>query len=599
MVTDKVRFYGANRFQSYLLYDVDSTQTSISIKSTVGMPLRPFKLTVGSEIMDVIDATASELLVIRGTENTIAEPHFMGDVVENRWTAGTFHSIWYNFDNLIVDTAMIENAAITSAKIKFGEIDTAHIKMGAITTALIDIGAVGTAQISDGSITDAKIVGLTANKITAGKIDAAEIEVVNLKAANITVGQINGYQIAAGAIGESNLSAEVTGVLSQARDDIDAAMGDIEDLLEDIQQLEDDVGYVQTTADGKNKVFYTAEEPAEDGLSVNDVWFDTEHGNRMSRYDGNEWLLAEFGEDAVADLSITDAKISNATISDAKIIALDAAKITTGLLDAARIRAGSIDTERLASGSVTAEKITAGAITSEKILTGAIEAGHLSAGAVTADALSAGIISADHLAANSVTSNKIVAEAVTSDKIAADTILADHIAANTIETEHISYEGLHADVITAGTIDAARIRVGTDSSFDSGYDPSTKETPAGAQQKADDAASAAEQAAKDYAEGRIPYKVDIFSTGGLVFKNGVISTTLIARVYRGKDDITDLIDANHFRWTRVSDDPAGDAVWNDANYGGTKQIVVTQDDVFARATFVCEILEFENLEDAS
>jgi hypothetical protein len=49
----------------------------------------------------------------------------------------------------------------------------------------------------------------------------------------------------------------------------------------------------------------------------------------------------------------------------------------------------------------------------------------------------------------------------------------------------------------------------------------------------------------------------------------------------------------------VSDDPAGDAVWNDANYGGTKQIVVTQDDVFARATFVCEILEFENLEDVS
>ena len=158
---------------------------------------------------------------------------------------------------------------------------------------------------------------------------------------------------------------------------------------------------------------------------------------------------------------------------------------------------------------------------------------------------------------------------------------------------------IHAEEVVAGTFTGDRLHIGEGVGFDPGYDPSTKETPSGAQGKANAAASAAEQAAKDYTDTHITYKVDIFSTGGLVFKNGVISTTLIARVYRGKDDITDLIDANHFRWTRVSDDPAGDAVWNDANYGGTKQIVVTQDDVFARATFVCEILEFENLEDAS
>ncbi|MDI9461023.1 MAG: hypothetical protein QM216_02825, partial [Bacillota bacterium] len=158
---------------------------------------------------------------------------------------------------------------------------------------------------------------------------------------------------------------------------------------------------------------------------------------------------------------------------------------------------------------------------------------------------------------------------------------------------------INANFITTGKLVAGVVQIGAGTTFATGYDPSEKETPSGAQQKADAAASAAEQAAKDYTDTHITYKVDIFSTGGLVFKNGVISTTLIARVYKGKEDITDQIDSNYFRWTRISDDPAGDEIWNDANYGGSKQIVVTQDDVFARATFVCEILEFENLEDAS
>lgn len=108
----------------------------------------------------------------------------------------------------------------------------------------------------------------------------------------------------------------------------------------------------------------------------------------------------------------------------------------------------------------------------------------------------------------------------------------------------------------------------------------------------DEKDQAVEGAAKDYADKNVTHNVEIFSTGGLVFKNGVIQTTLIARVYKGKEDVTDDIDANYFRWTRASDDPAGDEIWNDANYGGRKQVIVTQDDVFIRATFVCEIIDY-------
>lgn len=88
----------------------------------------------------------------------------------------------------------------------------------------------------------------------------------------------------------------------------------------------------------------------------------------------------------------------------------------------------------------------------------------------------------------------------------------------------------------------------------------------------------------------VPYKVDIISTNGVVFKAGDIDSILLARVYKGTEDISDTIDANLFRWTRVSDDPDGDASWNASNFGGKKQIVLTRDDVLRRATFFCEIL---------
>ena len=143
-------------------------------------------------------------------------------------------------------------------------------------------------------------------------------------------------------------------------------------------------------------------------------------------------------------------------------------------------------------------------------------------------------------------------------------------------------------------IRAEWIYLGPASTFAEGYDPSTKETPAGAQGKAD----AAEEAAIDYADKNVTHKVEIFSTGGLVFKNNVISTTLIARVYKGKNDVTDLVDSNFFRWTRISDDPTGDDLWNTQHYGGRKQITVTSADVYVRATFNCQILDYMEEESA-
>lgn len=86
-------------------------------------------------------------------------------------------------------------------------------------------------------------------------------------------------------------------------------------------------------------------------------------------------------------------------------------------------------------------------------------------------------------------------------------------------------------------------------------------------------------------------EIVVKSSNGLLFKNGVIQTTLNAIVYRGKNDITALLDANQFRWTKTLSDGTPDEDWNNRHAGGTKSITVTASDIYRRATFNCEIVE--------
>lgn len=87
------------------------------------------------------------------------------------------------------------------------------------------------------------------------------------------------------------------------------------------------------------------------------------------------------------------------------------------------------------------------------------------------------------------------------------------------------------------------------------------------------------------------YRLVITSSNGNIFKNGNIQTTLTATVFSWDENITDTLDPNQFIWTRVSDDPEADALWNSAHYGGAKSIEITSADVDARATFFCDLID--------
>lgn len=82
----------------------------------------------------------------------------------------------------------------------------------------------------------------------------------------------------------------------------------------------------------------------------------------------------------------------------------------------------------------------------------------------------------------------------------------------------------------------------------------------------------------------ISYDVSIDSSNGLVFKNGDIESTLTVKVRKGNEDITDQFTDTQFSWTRVSKDPEGDIVWNNAHQY-TKSITITEEDVNVKAIF--------------
>lgn len=84
---------------------------------------------------------------------------------------------------------------------------------------------------------------------------------------------------------------------------------------------------------------------------------------------------------------------------------------------------------------------------------------------------------------------------------------------------------------------------------------------------------------------QVNYNLEIFSTNGIAFKNGVIGTTLMAKVYRGSDDITDKIDQSRFSWNKTLSDGTEIANWKT----GSSTITITKDDVVERATFSCII----------
>lgn len=90
------------------------------------------------------------------------------------------------------------------------------------------------------------------------------------------------------------------------------------------------------------------------------------------------------------------------------------------------------------------------------------------------------------------------------------------------------------------------------------------------------------------------FSVVIESSNGTVFRRDAGSqTTLKARVFKNGAEVTDVTPEAWFAWRRVSaiprEAPNDDATWNSLYASGYKQVLISVDDVYARATFFVDI----------
>lgn len=86
-----------------------------------------------------------------------------------------------------------------------------------------------------------------------------------------------------------------------------------------------------------------------------------------------------------------------------------------------------------------------------------------------------------------------------------------------------------------------------------------------------------------------PIELQVRASNGNVFKNGVVSTSLTATLWRGDKEIDKDGTEFSYVWKKINSDETPDEHWNQSHSYSQKSIRITEADVFRRATFSCEV----------
>ena len=86
-----------------------------------------------------------------------------------------------------------------------------------------------------------------------------------------------------------------------------------------------------------------------------------------------------------------------------------------------------------------------------------------------------------------------------------------------------------------------------------------------------------------------PIELQVRASNGNVFKNGVVSTSLTAMLWRGDKEIDKDGTEFSYVWKKINSDETPDEHWNQSHSYSQKSIRITEADVFRRATFSCEV----------
>lgn len=219
-------------------------------------------------------------------------------------------------DNLVIDTPITFGAFMCKLQIGgYNYSSTNNINLGVSFYAY----NVGPAFVNTGAIsTGNKVVTVRlARKISTGTVSviltpssgAWQYPKLTVSEALVTLSTppdtfLNGWAVT--QVAEASVAASYDLITSPPSRDV----------LSEVSSAQSAASGAQSTADGKNTVFYAATAPT--AKAVNDLWFETDNGNKPYRWDGSTWVAQPLGDAAIANL--------------------DAGKITAGILQGVVVR---------------------------------------------------------------------------------------------------------------------------------------------------------------------------------------------------------------------------------------------------------------------
>lgn len=451
-----------------------------------------------------------------------------------------------------VSSGNLRDMAVTAAKIGTAAIQAAHIGNAQIQRAHIQEAAIGTAQIEDASITRAKI-GEAA--IGTAQIDTAAIDTAQIKDAAITRAKIGNAAIGTAQIEDA--------AITRAKID-SAAIG--------TAQIEDAAitsAKIASAAIGAAQI----QDACITDAKIQDASIS------MAKIRDLQAQVAQIVAASIQDAHITTAQIDDLAAAVAKLIHAEVgvgeftlAEIKNLLAEALVLEQGSADSMYITNLAVTSANLLS-AMLGKLVLKG--EDGKYYQVMVGAD----GTIHTQEVEPSEA---EIEAGETEGGQGIVDTSanFADLTAQNIKGNEAI-FQTILAQSMTAGKLTAGEALIA------SATIPTLYATSIQAIGNSLDLS--ANQSIQLTVKKAVGYRVEVVASSN-VLSTEIPRTVIAARVWQGKDEVTEALPAERFAWTRVSADTVADELWA-ASHKGVKEIELTTLDVYHAATYYCHILD--------